>query len=554
MARLSSGPQSIHVTFVELFYDLVFAAVFSSFAVNIAFGWPGGKWLNFVEMLMLLALWWDNVTFMSTVYAQDGISNVLVFLQLIGVLGMAFFRNVVTSGGGSVLTGFVVSFLWARFFQIVLYLTMAFSRHVPRTRIAAGAYALWIALTCIPMAVTLGLENDVSVYGRVMIWLVGAGLSLLVLFLLPLIPAWRAALPIADVWHYKDRFGTFLVLLFLFMLTALFFDETGPYGAGEWGTLALLFLIAFCFMWLYYNDRSDDERSGYVHPLHRRVAGGFVGQLWRALHLPLAMALIIMADASVQMVYFYRGIVRLPNTVVPIVGAGNVPALALSNTVQWIYGVSFAIALSLIAVLGLLYEYQIPRPWRQRLIRSVGRFALALVMVLIPLGGLDGPMTPIIQPIVGAVGLLVLVALDWAFAVALGPSQPEAEARVVDVLAGPQVAELQARVQQQDQEIALLRKQLLDLQAAPAAVPRGAVVAAAAPAGDASSELSSSKDWGFSSRTSSVVEDVVLSEDGTESHLSDEERADAAHQSSKESSSEKRDAPAALQSSSEDTP
>ena len=35
-------------------------------------------------------------------------------------------------------------------------------------------------------------------------------------------------------------------------------------------------------------------------------------------------------------------------------------------------------------------------------------------------------------------------------------------------------------------------------------------------AADASDEMSSSKDWGFSSRTSSVVEDVVVSEDASE--------------------------------------
>jgi hypothetical protein len=225
LARKSSGPQHIRITFVELFYDLIYAAVLSSFAYNIAFGWPGGKvwimssylvflisvlfckWLNFVQMLMLLSLWYDNVTFTSTVYAQDGLSYFLLFLQLIGVLGMAFFRNVVSSGESSVFTGFVVSFLWARFFSLVLYLTMMAYRPSPGTRIAAGAYGVWIAITCIPAAVTIGLGNDVSLYGRVMIWLVGVGLALVVAFVLPLIPWWRQALPIADLRHYKVFFS-----------------------------------------------------------------------------------------------------------------------------------------------------------------------------------------------------------------------------------------------------------------------------------------------------------------------------------------------------------
>ncbi len=303
---------------------------------------------------MLLALWHDNVTFTSTVYSQDGLSCFLVFLQMIGVLGMAFFRNVVTSAGGSVLTGFVVSFLWARFFTIVLYLTMVGSKSSMSTRIAAGVYGFWIALTCIPAAVTIGIGADVSLYGRVMIWLVGAGLDHVVAFVLPLLPWWRAALPIADLKHFKDRFGALLLFLFGYMLVALFFDETGPYSAGEWGSISLLFLIAFGFMWMYYNDRVDDERHGCVHPTERAGSASLLGHLWQACHLPLAMALIIMADASVQIVYFYRGIPRLPNTVIPGISASLQPVLILSNTVQWIYGVSFAVALGLITIIGLL--------------------------------------------------------------------------------------------------------------------------------------------------------------------------------------------------------
>jgi hypothetical protein len=543
----------MRVTFVEMFWDLIFAVVLSRFAYNIAYGWPEGKWLNFVEMLMLLSLWYENAFFTSVVYSLEGLSQVFVFLQLIGVLGMGFFRLVVTSGGGSVLTGFVVSFLWARFFQIVLYVCLAFSRNPTKTRVAAFVYGFWLAVTCIPVAVTLGLANDVSVYGRVMIWIITFGLHLLVAFLLPLLPFWRQALPLGDLRHFRDRFGSFLVFLFAFLLFALFFDETGPYTAGEWGSIALFFVIGFSFMWLYYNDRVDDERVNCIHPLQRSP---ILGQLWAACHLPLAMALIIMADASVQFIYYYRGIIRLPNTVVPGIGAGNTPVVVLSNSVQWIYGVSFAVALLMISVIGILYEYHTRRSSKGRLLRTIGRLALAVVMVLIPLGGLNGPMTPIIQPIVGAVGLVILVLADWAFSVALGPLLPDAETRVVQIETGPQVLELQTRVQQQDQEIAVLRRQLLEAQAAPRAAvvsPRGAAPAGAG--GDGSSELSSSKDWGFSSRSSSVVEDVVASEEASaESHVSDEERVEQAFQSSKESSgSEKRDAPAAA-SSSEDTP
>lgn len=525
VAKKSRGPQQIGITFVELFYDLIFAAVLSSFAYNIAFGWPHTKWINFVEMLMLLALWHDNVVFTSTAYAQDGVSMFVLFLQCVGVLGMGFFRTLEQAGGGmGTLQGFVVSFLWARAFQIVLYAALAFGRGASQgTRVAAGGYALWLAVASIPAAVTLGSElpTALTLYQRVMIWLVGAGLEHLVAFLLPMLAAWRHSLPLADLVHFRDRFGTLLLFLFGYMLTALFYDEQGPWTAGEWGSLALFFLIAFGFMWLYYNDRNDDERFGAMHPLDRRPL--IWGHVWQALHLPLAMALIIMASASVQIVFFYRvasggepALLQLQagfsNPPVVAVGPGE---MALNNTVQWIYGVSFGVALGLESVIALLYAFDTRRHSKRRLERVCFRFALVLVMVLLPLGGLSGPLTPIIQPIVGGVVLLVLAAFDWACTTALAPELPDKETRrvVVPVAAagpGPADPELRARIARADEQIAALQQQLAEAQAARNAALQQAASAAAARAapaaaagGPESSEISSSKEWDTTSATSS---------------------------------------------------
>lgn len=512
---------------MEFFYDLIFAVVLSSFAVNIAFGWPSGKWLNFVEMIMLLALWHDNVVYTNTFYAQDGLSMVLIFLQLLGVLGMTFFRNVVVNGGGSTFQGFVISFLWARFFAIVLFMSAAFRRTSPTsTRVAAFVYGFWIAVTCIPAAVTLGVSNSVTLYGRVMIWLVGAGLDHLVALILPFIPFWRKALPIANARHFRDRFGAVLLYLFGFMLFSLFFDESGPFSAGEWASISLFFLIAFCFMWMYYGDRHDDERFGSLHPLDREQM--VWGHLWQALHMPLAGALIIMADASVQYVYYFRGIPRIPNTVVPV-NTVNGPVLVLSNTVQWIYGVSFAVALGLVAIIGLLYQYETRQFSKRKIERTIGRFLLVIVMVLIPLGGLNNPasLNPIIQPIVGACVMFALVVLDWALTVALAPIIPKSTetVKVISPSHSEQIVQLEQRVSEQERAIASLQAQLQEARKVAEAAP--AAAAAAAQVDKVSSELSSSNDWGFSSKTSSVVEDVAVEEEeASESHQTEEERVD----------------------------
>jgi hypothetical protein len=119
------------------------------------------------------------------------------------------------------------------------------------------------------------------------------------------------------------------------------------------------------------------------------------------------------------------------------------------------------------------------------IIRSVARFLLVIVMVLIPLGGLNSFMTPIIQLIVGAIVMLALVVIDWAFNVALGPPIPEnVEMRVVQIKAGPEIQALQQRIAQQDAEIVLLKQQLANKAVEAPVVVVSPRVVSRAPPGD----------------------------------------------------------------------
>lgn len=123
---------------------------------------------------------------------------------------------------------------------------------------------------------------------------------------------------------------------------------------------------------------------------------------------------------------------------------------------------------------------------------------------------------------VGAVLLLVLVAVDWAFNAALAPTLPDTETRTVTYAgAAPTsetVAQLQAALAERDAELALARAQLADQKALGKNVTVVQPVVAVDVDRVESEDLSSSKNWGFTSRTSSVVEDVVVSSEGEESH------------------------------------
>lgn len=520
--RKSISVETLNLSFVDFFYDAVYAFTLASFAFNIAFGWGIDKWANFVQMLMLLALWHDNLIYTTMVRAQDGPSRFFIFLSLLGVLGMSVHRLVALENFESVVQGYVVSFLWARFWQIVLFLQVLLSPSASSgQKTWAFVWALWIALTCIPSAVTLGLTSESS-YVRVMIWLVGCGLDHLVGFVLPLIPAFAQLQPTRSDKQLRDRCGAFLVFLFANLAVAIYFSSTGIESplydsAGTYATLALSVLIAFSFLWMYFDsDRNDDEKQGSTAPLERNEQTLF-GQLWLYSHGPLSMALVILADASVQIVYFYRGIPRLPNTVVPLATGPGQGFFWLSNSVQWIYGISFAVTLGLITLTGLLYLMQNKRQAMFKYGRVLGRFALILIMVLMPLAGLnDNPqdldkngLTPFVQILVGSVLLFVLVAIDWGFNILLAPSVPNVPKRTITVNSPPSgelLAQLQERILVQERDIASLRAQLAEARKGAAA---GGLARGAEDVDRVETEMSSSKHWGFSSRTSSVVEDVV---------------------------------------------
>jgi len=88
-----------------------------------------------------------------------------------------------------------------------------------------------------------------------------------------------------------------------------------------------------------------------------------------------------MADASTQYVNFYRGI----TTANGVIQHPVTLALVLSNTVQWIYGLSFAFSVILIGTMGVMFGFTderrllINRFWRAGLRFALGEFVLLVV-------------------------------------------------------------------------------------------------------------------------------------------------------------------------------
>ncbi len=129
---------------MELYYDLIFvgkglficACLFLSLiglmqAVIALIGHSlrlqstfNGKF--FVEFIALFHIWLETLYFLDRFDSGDGLSRLLVLFTMAGVVGMGLTglaAQQTAQGAGSVVTGYAVSFIWARTAVELLYLT-----------------------------------------------------------------------------------------------------------------------------------------------------------------------------------------------------------------------------------------------------------------------------------------------------------------------------------------------------------------------------------------------------------------------------------------------
>lgn len=380
-----------------------------------------------------------------------------------------------------------------------------------------------ILLTTVPMIVTLFLANDADSYFRTMLWLIGIGVDHLFSMLLPLMASWEAALPIVAPKHYKDRIGTLVIGVMIYLLhNVMFFDTTcqaGPCRPEVWALVGLHFLVGFGFIWLYFDgDNGAHAMPNVVHAVERSPVARM---LWTYLSMTLVVGLSVVGDAANQFINLFRGI-SAPRAVLQDAATG---AFSLTNTVHWIYGVTFGLCIIIITLTGLLHRYDHQPMFYGKVYLAVIKFGLALALIIVPVAGLDNAnaLAPLLLPIMASVFLFFLVVLDWLKVMEWTPLLPESARGTVAGEAPPatgvssaaqeqQIAALRQGVAERDETIAALRAEMAK---GSEGVASAAVVSGKGKGEEVAveSQLSESHEWQWTSATSSVIEEVDVGED-----------------------------------------
>ncbi len=346
-------PAERRVTFLELFYDLVYVVLVAelahSLATNATLAGAGG----FAFLFVIIWWAWFNGTSYFELHGNNDIrTRVFTFLQMFTVAAMAVFAHNAL-GDGSV--GFALSFIA---FQLILtYMWWRTGVHDPEHRPLSRPYTLVYLFNVL----LYGLSVFVQPPWRFYLW----GVALVLSLLLPIYtgqlgrrnPALQAEIDRSRTASpaLVERFGLFTIIVLGEVIAGTIRGVAGQQSLSWTLGIAagLGMLIAIGIWWIYF-----DFVSG-----HQPLPGAGETVRWYFLHLPLTM-----------------GIAATGAAVFSLVVTSGEP---LSAGGRWLLAASIALTLACIALLMRTLQL---RPDYAPLYRRGGMVTLAAAVLALCLG------------------------------------------------------------------------------------------------------------------------------------------------------------------------
>ncbi len=283
VARQTEGRR---VTWLELFFDLVFAAAVAQVALPLREDYSAGGLLRFAILFVLI--WWawiGHALFSTRFDTDDGVQRGLTLLQMFGVAVMAANAGDALDSRSS--AGFAAAYAAQRLVLVFQYFR---ARHItearPLTRIYFWGHglaaSLWLASALVPAP------------ARFVIWALA--------FAIDLGTPWFAVrhsivLP-PDAGHLPERFGLFTIILLgesvIAVMHGIEHQETWnvPAATAAFSGMGIAFLL-----WWSYFHAAAAAAARHVRS-HRDAVRLHV---WSYAHLPLYIGLVA-AFVGIQLV------------------------------------------------------------------------------------------------------------------------------------------------------------------------------------------------------------------------------------------------------------
>ncbi len=280
------------VTFLELFYDLVYVVVVAELAHSLA-AHVSLTGLGEFAFLFSLVWWaWLNGTLYHDLHGNNDIrTRIFTFAQMFCVASMAVFAHG-AMGSGSV--GFAISY--AAFLLILAYLWWRSGVHDPDHRPLSIPYSLAFVVATLLFALSPLVEGPL----RFIMWGVAMAPPFVMIFVLikragknELLKKWLDG----DVWVSEaliERFGLFTIIVLGEVMVGVVqgvaaqHDITVAIGATAWLGMS----IAIGCWWLYFDFISTRR------PVRERI----LESVWIYAHLPSTIGIVAIGAAVMNVV------------------------------------------------------------------------------------------------------------------------------------------------------------------------------------------------------------------------------------------------------------
>jgi low temperature requirement protein LtrA len=262
------------VTWLELFFDLIFVVAIAQLAHNFSedFSLVG---LAKLGALFVPVWWcWIGATFYDTRFDNDGLVDRLITLMQMAIA--ASLAANIHHGLTSSSVGFTLSYIAFRGVLICQYLHAGY--HVPQARLLTSWFAIGFTISLVFWLASV----FVSFPWRYLLW----GLGLIIDFATPLSAGQRVAKVPPNMAHTTERIGLFTIIVLGESIVSVVSGVSELAWTPTSIAIALLGLsIAFSFWWMYF-DTVDES------PLHAMRTGQMkIALTWLYSHLPLAVGL-----------------------------------------------------------------------------------------------------------------------------------------------------------------------------------------------------------------------------------------------------------------------
>jgi low temperature requirement protein LtrA len=341
--RYSDQEEERRVTFLELFYDLVYVVIIAQLAHSLSTHISTIGFLKYAFLFLMIWWAWFNGVMYHDLHGNNDIkTRVMTFLQMITVGAMAVFAHHALDSGS---VGFAISY--GAFLLIITYLWWRTGVHEREHRPLSLPYAITYLVAALLSIGSVFVEPPMRFY----IW--GFNLSMIILLplVLMIVSQRNQAMKIqfdraATVSNSMvERFGLLTIIVLGEVIVGVVQGVAGTHHfsliIGVTGGLGML--VAIGIWWVYFDFISS----------HQPKKGILFEAGWAYLHLPLTICIAAVGAAMLNII--------------------NTPAEEIPASARILLSASVAIAFLSIAI--ILRTIRIPEE-QQKVYRTPGRIIL----------------------------------------------------------------------------------------------------------------------------------------------------------------------------------